>query len=587
MIGNDVLFPVPLESVKVGGEIGRRVDVTIYNNTMVMDIDGEFLKPFVEKKQSEGYVGIGKTIDALVRFAKYTNDPKVIERKEYVVRRLLGTQEKDGYMGIIKPKNRVWKLWDVHELSYIISGLLTDYRFFENRDALEGAKKAGDYLIMQMSPYPGRVPGDGDICWEMGTTCLESAILGLYECTNDRKYLDFVKKYIKLDRWDGPIVKGRWGNIQGHAYAHMKRCMAKMQLGKIEQNEEMLIPARKVNDFLINRNGLVIIGTCGQHECWHDTHEGSANLGETCATAYLIRWWDDWLKLTGNSQFGDLMERAIYNALFGAQSPDGRKIRYYTPFEGERLYFDKDSYCCPCNYRRIIAELPQMVYYTDKKSIFVNLYSTSQALLELEGSKVSIQQETDYPSSGNVRIFVQSTQPKEYVISLRIPMWCKNVHVKVNGELWTGSEVVSGSWFKIQKQWGEKEIIELEMEMKPRFIRGVQAQAGRVALMYGPQVFCVSKKANPKLADVNLRLITIVPKALEGPFPDDTIRKGGVKFILKGWNTLSWYPLTKYDFEDIVLTEFPDPDGQITYLHLPNSEDPQIENDEILGMIIN
>ena len=28
-----------------------------------------------------------------------------------------------------------------------------------------------------------------------------------------------------------------------------------------------------------------------------------------------------------------------------------------------RIYFDKDSYCCPGNWRRIVAELPAMIYY--------------------------------------------------------------------------------------------------------------------------------------------------------------------------------------------------------------------------------
>ncbi len=582
----EVLFALPVEAVKVGGEIGRRIDLTIYNNVMVMDIDNDFLKPFKEKKWNDGYIGIGKTIDALARFAKYTNDPKVIARKEHVVKTILKTQEEDGYIGIIKPENRVWKLWDVHELSYTITGLLTDYRLFGNVDVLEGAKKAGDYLIRNMTPYPGRIPGDGDICWEMGTTCLETAMLSLYEDTKDKKYLDFVKDYMQLDQWDGPIVKGRWGMVKGHAYAHSKRCMAKMQLGKIEKNEDMFLPARKVNNFLLNKYGLVITGTCGQHECWHDTQEGSANLGETCATAYLIRWWDDWLKITANSRFGDLIERSIYNALFGAQSPDGRKIRYYTPFEGERYYFDSDSYCCPCNYRRIIAELPQMIYYIDNKDIYVNLYTQSNAQLELSGTKIEIQQETEYPTNGKVKINLDISEPKEFTVCLRVPIWCKNMNVRVDGNEWTGEKPVAGSWYKIQKQWEGKEIIEVEMEMKPRFIRGVQAQAGRVAIMYGPQVFCVSRKSNPELKDKDLRLITIDPKTLEGPFPDDTVRKGGLKFTVKGWNTLSWYPLTKYDYENIVLTEFPDPDGEMTYLHLPNPEDPLIENDEIFGLDI-
>ncbi len=103
------------------------------------------------------------------------------------------------------------------------------------------------------------------------------------------------------------------------------------------------------------------------------------------------------------------MERAIYNALFGAQSPDGRKLRYYIPFEGKRVYFDQNCYCCPCNYRRIIAELPQMVFYTmNNKVIYVNLFTPAKATLTVNNTPIEIEQETNYPSDGIVKIKINS-----------------------------------------------------------------------------------------------------------------------------------------------------------------------------------
>ncbi len=162
--------------------------------------------------------------------------------------------------------------------------------------------------------------------------------------------------------------------------------------------------------------------------------------------------------------------------------------------------------------------------------------------------------------------------------------WCKEVKTRVNNEDWKIHSGLAGTTLPIEKAWTEGDILQIDLGIRTRIIRGVQAQAGRVAIMYGPQVFCVSKKSNPVLADKDLRLITIDPKTLEGPFPDDTVRKGGLKFTVKGWNTLGWYPLTKYDYDQIVLTEFPDPDGEMTYLHVPNPEDPLFEKDEFLGM---
>ena len=85
------------------------------------------------------------------------------------------------------------------------------------------------------------------------------------------------------------------------------------------------------------------------------------------------------------------MERTIYNGLFAAQSPDGRQIRYYSPFDGPRAYFDKDTYCCPNNYRRIVAELPAMVFYRAHGGVAVNLYESATATIGLPGdNKISV-----------------------------------------------------------------------------------------------------------------------------------------------------------------------------------------------------
>ncbi|NBX30300.1 hypothetical protein EBR04_07660, partial [bacterium] len=83
---------------------------------------------------------------------------------------------------------------------------------------------------------------------------------------------------------------------------------------------------------------------------------------------------------------------------------DGRRIRYYTPFDGPRVYYGTDTYCCPCNYRRIVAELPSLVYYRADGGVAVNLYTPSQATFRLDDASnaVMIRQETGYPASGRV-----------------------------------------------------------------------------------------------------------------------------------------------------------------------------------------
>jgi len=578
----NVLRSADLRRVAVGGEIGRRIEATIEHNLLAADLDGDFLAPFRERTAKSGYVGLGKTIDALVRFAAYSGDARVLEKKKRVVEEVLRLQEADGYVGFFAPEARVWSLWDIHETAYIIYGLTMDHKFFGETASLDAARKAADYVIARWTADPDREPGGGEITVYMAVTGFEGALLALYDATGDARYVDCCARFRGLADWDGPIVKGRWGQIQGHAYAYLCRSLAQLWLHRVAPNDALLRPTRRAMDFLLKEDGLAVIGTCGQHECWHDTQEGAANLGETCATAYLIRWWDELLRRDGDPLYGDLIERAVYNALFAAQSPDGRRIRYYIPFEGPRAYFEGDTYCCPCNYRRIIAELPQMIAYTTADGIAVSLYTPSTATLTLpSGVNVAIDQETAYPSDGHVRLRVQPETPATFPLELRIPRWCERARVIVNGEAQPGPAPTPGSWYFVRREWRSGDLVEVELPLSPQWVKGRKAQAGRVALLCGPRVFCLSRAHDPALEKEDLRLITIDPATLTGPFPDDTVRPGGLAFKVKAWKTTNWYPFAPTDWE-LTLTEFPDPDGEMTYFHAPNPEDPAFRNDPLI-----
>ncbi len=573
----DVLQPLDLRKVHVGGEIGERIDRTAGNNLLQLDLDRDFLKPFRERKASDGYVGLGKTIDAFVRFAAYTGDAQILERKRHLVREAIAAQEADGYLGMLGPEHRMWKLWDVHEMSYLLYGLVMDHHFFGEEASLEAARKLADYLMARWTAEPEMVPGNNEIMDYMAFTGLEPAMLALHAEGQDPKYLEFGARFRHLDTWDGPIVIGRWGKIQGHAYAYLCRSIAQLRLNRIEANPKLLNTSRRAMDFLMKDDGLAITGTCGQHECWHDTQEGAANLGETCATAYLIRWWDELLRMEGDPVYGDLMERAVFNALFAAQSPDGRKIRYYSPFEGPRTYFEGDTYCCPCNYRRILPELATMSYYTGKDGVYVNLYTASTATAALPGGNtLQIQQETAYPRAGRVKLILTPERPGEFTLALRIPRWCQGAAVAVNGSAQEGP-VAPGGFHAIRRVWRAGDTVELELPMALRLVKGRKAQSGRVAVMYGPRVFCLDPEQNPALAKEDLRLITIDPATLAGPAADES---GALTCTVRAWRTTNWYPMSKTDWE-LTLSEFPVPGGKATYFHVPNPNDPVLTDESL------
>ena len=424
---------------------------------------------------------------------------------------------------------------------------------------------------------------EGGLVETMPTCGLEEALLKLYEQSGDAKYRDFCESARKLADLDLPIVLGRWGNIAGHAYAYLCRCLAQLRLNALDADPRLLAQSKVALAFLGSGDGLAISGACGDHECWHDTQAGTTNLGETCTTAYLIRWLDELLRQQGDARYGDVMERAIHNALFAAQSPDGRRLRYYAPFEAPRSYFDKDTYCCPCNYRRIIAELPGMVAYGTETGVAVNLYTASTVEVALAGGTVlRLVQETDYPNSGDVSIRIHPGMPAAFTLKLRIPRWSEDVEVRVNGVAAEG-DALPGAFFRIAREWSDGDTVVLRMPMPWRLVKGRKAQTGRVAVMRGPLVFVLDPARHKELDKADLRLLTLDPTSLEGPFPDDSVRPDGLSCRAKAWGVGEWYPFSEPSIA-LTLTEFADPGAEAAYFHVPNPNDPALGDDELHGL---
>ncbi|MFA6244413.1 MAG: beta-L-arabinofuranosidase domain-containing protein, partial [Candidatus Hydrogenedentales bacterium] len=558
--------------------IGRWLDNTVTKNLLALDTENVFLAPFRARNQEQGYIGLGKLIDATVRFAAYTKDERVLALKKRLVEETLKTQEPDGYIGILIPANRLWGVYDIHEMSYMVLGLTNDYRFFNEEASLTAAKKLADFIIATWSAEPGRIPNTNKRGNMYGvTTGLDAALLTLFETTKDQRYLDFCTKFeqYKLGEWNSAIKMDEAGqpyhmDDERHCYIFMCLCVAQFQLYHIQPDMRLLKQTQQALDFLTENDGLLISGSCSLNEAWHDSQIGSGNVSESCATAYLTRMLDRSLRLSGNPLFGNMMERSVYNALFAAESPDGRQIRYFCALEGPRTYFDRDTFCCPNNYRRIMAELPAMVCYRSGNGVAVNLYTQSTAKVDLGGGNaVTIQQETDYPTSGRVKIVVTPTGSMEFPLRLRMPKWCTKPRISINGD--TPIEVEQGdTLYDISRKWESGDTVILEMDMPWRLVRGRKTQDGRAALMRGPVVYCVGAANNADLlakCDKPSDLI-VDPNSLGAPVADTSVRPDGLKVLAKAWMPGSE---TKDPASlDVVLTEFADPSGVTTYFRVPD-----------------
>jgi hypothetical protein len=582
--------PLDLRQVKVGGEIGRRIDNTIFRNLMVIDVDKDYLAYLDAKTSSDRYIGLGKLIDAAVKLAAYSGDEKVLARKKYIVDKTLAAQERDGYLGFIAAPSRMRTPWDIHEMGYIICGLTSDHHYFQEQRSLKSAEKIADYLLLHWKDLPADWPRKWGVAANLACTGLECAMLALARESNDMRYRDFCISQRALPQWNLDPILGRRPLIEGHTYSYLARCLAQLDLYCMqrETNPALLSQSRKAWEFMIRGEGMTITGGCGQWECWTDDQDGRGALGETCSTAYQLRFLDHLQRLHPNSShFSDLIERTIYNALFAAQSPDGRRIRYYAPFEGPREYFGPDNYCCPGNFRRIMAELPSMVYYHAPNAVMVNLYTPSTAkdisLTPKDKSLLlTLRQETDYPNSGEVTLLVDPSRGCTFSLRLRIPGWCPRANVAVNGIAEQGP-FQPGGYATLTRQWKPGDRVNLHLEMPWRFVLGRQRQAGRVAVMRGPVLFCVNprRKENARYKDVDgvdLGRFVLAAESIEGLLSDDGVRPHGQACRIKAFTP--GYGCDQPDTE-LFLTEFPDPDGRAVYFRLRDLS--QGVKDELLG----
>lgn len=582
----DVMSPLGLRQIKVSGEFGRRIDITVRNNLLAIDIEKDFLAPFRGQHYtglndgSGPFVGLGNLINSTVCLAAYTGDEALLARKKHLIEETLKNQEPDGYIGMLPPEKRTWGLWDIHEQGYIIQGLVADYRLFGEERSLEAAQKLGDYLIRRWPTKPSDWVKDRQLpCSEdLALTGFERSILVLYGVTNDRRYLDLCVQQLKTADWNLDIVLGRRWPILGHVYSYLSHCLAQLELYRLQPADQLLEPTRRAMDFMTAQDGMAITGGAGQDECWTDDQNGRGNLGETCATTYQIFVYDSLLRLQGDPLWGDLMERTLYNAAFAAQSPDGRRLRYYAPFAGDRVYFDPDSYCCPNNYRRLIAILPQLIYYQMDKGLVVNLYTASQATLEKVGdATVVIRQETDYPSSGHVMLYIEPSQPVVFPVLLRIPRWCDGATIAINGKP-SDTPVQAGGFWKIEREWNRGDTVTLDLPMKWRFIAGRKTQAGRAAVMRGPMLYTLNPAQVPNLDPAKIDRIVLIPSSIKPVIASDSVRPGGTACQVKGD-----YEQADQGALTLTLTEFPDPDGKWIYFPLA---DPSVSvDDELLTAV--
>lgn len=472
-----LLAPFAPGEVTVGGEIGKRMEVTLGKMLRHTDIEGTFVRHFRNRKERPdepgGFAGYGMFLDALVKAAAHgIGGAETVQAKTRLLKELGELQTPDGRISMFSGKPG---FWDSHEGAYMIQALCLDHRWFGTEDSLATARRLADSLVEHKS-YP--------------TLGSETAYLLLYEETGDRRYLDWVEKDAAIrDDIDAYDRKVRVNGVQ-HVYTWLARALAQLQYADAVDAPAKARAAlssaageafaRTHTDYMSVTGSLT--GTPVWGELWDATQAGLGKWGETCASAYLMRLSAKAMERNPGAELGDLFERVMYNAFFSAQSADGVKYRYWTPFNERAPWYDRDTYCCPNNYKREVFEIPDAVFFRHSDGLAVNLYSDAG----LKAKGVAATMRTAYPDDGRVSL---SVSMKGRVLRLRIPGWCTNATVSVAG----GSpRPAAPGWFSVEMDFTSPVRVELDLPMPIRLVPGTRAQHGRVAVMRGPCVFALA-----------------------------------------------------------------------------------------------
>ena len=215
---------------------------------------------------------------------------------------------------------------------------------------------------------------------------------------------------------------------------------------------------------------------------------------ETCAALGLALFARRLTMLTPDGRYGDAAERALYNGMISGLSLDGEAFFYENPLEIDhaRLGMPKghdhatqrkkvfNCSCCPPNLVRLIPSIADFIYTFDDDYLYVHQYMANRGA----AANAAVSMETAYPADGKVHVRFEGSRK----LALRRPAWCRRV---VTDQPYT--EKLGYLYFDTNE-------VTIEFVMEPVFYTAsdaVHEDAGRVALMRGPIVYCIESQDQP------------------------------------------------------------------------------------------
>lgn len=473
----------------------------------------ELLGGFQQRPGKQAWVGehVGKWLHAAALAWAFTRDGDLRAKLDRVVAALIATQQPDGYLGTYADgahwgmgPNEKWDVW-VHK--YNLIGLTAYAGITGEKSALEAAVKIGDLLLKTFgSAADGPPPLDlNERSTHVGMasgSIVEPMVL-LARATGDTKYLAFAR--LIAEKWEAPngpklissltAQKPVAQTANGKAYEMMSCLVGLCELYRATGETRYLTPA--VNAWRdIVAGQLLITGSGSSREHWTAPREypsdARADVAETCVTVTWLQLNLQLLRLTGEARYADELEKTVYNHLAAAQHPDGGQWAYFTAHNGTKPYRAEQN-CCTSSGPRGWALLPAFAYLASEDGIVVNLFAPGTATFQINGQRVQVKQETNYPFDGRVSLTVTVPQPVKFSLRFRVPAWSSL----------DGLKAKPGDYWLLRQTWSRTQTLQFKLAMPLRVVTGEGSNAGRLALVRGPLVLSLDQRFNPELGEIS------------------------------------------------------------------------------------
>ena len=475
------------------------------------------------------------------------DNPELRKTTDAMIQNIVAIQEPGGYLntyynGDRKPLRMQYDTQTTgHELyciGHMLQGAIAYYRATGDPTLLNaGMRFVDDFLI------PNYGPGANQKGIVSGHPEIEMALVELSRTTGNREYVDLAGYILhgdpRIPLKPQQIVYMYCGmpftqrtKLEGHAVRAMYACCGATDY-YLESGDPAYWKTLNVLWDDLTEHQLYVNGGVGARaagEAFGDQYElpNAQAYGESCAAIGNMMWNWRMLAASGDAKFTDVIERALYNGINSGMSLDGTTYCYRNPLafdpagesrdrhlvDGKIRNAWYDTTCCPPNLERTFASLSGYFYSTSSDGVYVHLYDNSQMDWHLQdGTGLRVQQKTNYPWDGDVKITVSPAAPKEFVVYVRIPGWSTKNTVKVNGREVAGAK--AGEYMAISRRWAEKDTIDLQFDMTTHLLKAnpsVTEDRGRVAFQRGPIVFCMEHLDQPAHgAGMNLAGYTVLP----------------------------------------------------------------------------